>query len=84
MNAVPGFVRIFLGVPLSAMYRSRKSITFFVVGARMNFASGQPVFLSFDTIEYFLELHAIWNGPAKSVAISSFSSFGTGNFPKCF
>ena len=84
VNAVPGSVRIFLGMPLSAMYRSRNSITLFVVGARINFTSGQPVLLSIKTINYFLELRAFLNGSAKSMATSSFVSFGTGIFPKYF
>ena len=75
VNAVPGSVRLFLGMPLSAMYRSRKFITSFVVGVHMNFASSQPILPLFDTIKYFSEHRAILNGPAKSMAISTFVFF---------
>ena len=86
VNAVPGSVLICSGIPLSAIYLCKNLITLRVVGALKNFAPCQPVLLSIETIRYFLELLAILNGPAKSIAISSFTSSGIGIVPKfcCF
>ena len=53
VNAVPGSVLICLGIPLSAMYLCKNSITLCVVGALNYFASCQPVLLSIETIKYF-------------------------------
>ena len=72
MKAVPGSVLICLGIPLSAIYLCKNSMTLRVVGARKTFESCHPVLLSIDTIKYFLELFAVLSGPAKSMALSSF------------
>ena len=47
-KTVPGSVRIWRAIPLSAIYLVRNSITLVVVGAMRNFASGHPDLLSTD------------------------------------
>ena len=41
LNAVPGSVLVFLGIPFFAIYTKSNSITFSVVGLGKNNASGQ-------------------------------------------
>ena len=84
VKALPGSVLICFGIPLSAIYLCKNSLTFRVVGALRNFASCHPVLLSIDTIKYLFELAAILNGPAMSIAILSLVSSGVGIFPKLF